>query len=68
MTIDIGSIDHKQEKEIKNMNRILELVTKNVNDAHDLRASLEVNYKEVIVVHDGEGYHVCAELDSVKNK
>ena len=50
------------------MSKLLELVTKNVNDAHDLRASLEVSYNEVEVIHDSEGYHVCAELDSVKNK
>lgn len=50
------------------MSRLLELVTKNVNDAHELRADLEHSYKDVVVVHDIEGYHVVAELDSVKNK
>ena len=52
------------------MGKILEIVTKNVNDAHDLRVSLDKSYKEVVVIHDSEGYHVCAELDSaiIKNK
>lgn len=48
---------------------IIEMIVKNVNDAHDLRVSLSKSYDEVIVVHDTEGYHIVAELDSViKNK
>ena len=45
---------------------MIEFILKNVNDAFQLKDELTKSYKDVIVVHDSEGYHVAADTSSIK--
>jgi len=47
---------------------MLELIVKGVNEMFELKEELSKSYKEVITVHDSEGYHVCAETNSTNLK
>lgn len=42
-------------------NGTIEFVKKDVNDAFDLLDALRKSYRDCILVHDTDGYHVAAD-------